>query len=207
MTAKNEMKFDSNEKTRKIVEPKKFSKARFVAISGIMIALETVMTILVAIRIPATQGYFNLGEMIIYISAIVFGPIIGFLTGAIGAGLADIILGYSLYAPATFVIKGFEGYIVGLIYKKFSRKSNEYTPKSTINDNTSDKSINNVIKMAISILPGAIIMVLGYFLFQIIIGVAPEGALVEVPINIIQCVIGALMTIIIVPIINKINVN
>ncbi len=205
MTSQNDSKVVPNEKIRVIRLLSNKSKARFIAIAGIMIALETVMTIMVAIRIPATQGYFNLGEMVIYISAIIFGPIIGLLTGAIGAALADIILGYSIYAPATFVIKGLEGYIVGLIYQKLSQKSSELTNELKISRKISFNSLNQALNMVLSILPGAIIMVVGYFLFQLMIGVSVGGALVEVPINIIQCLIGAILAILVVPIIKKLN--
>ena len=47
-------------------------------------------------------------------------PTVGALAGAIGSSLADILLGYSHWAPWTFVIKGLEGLIAGrLAHKPF----------------------------------------------------------------------------------------
>ncbi len=42
------------------------------------------------ISIPATSGYFNLGEPVIYIVALVAGPLTGALAGGVGASLADV---------------------------------------------------------------------------------------------------------------------
>ena len=64
----------NEEKARIIPENKNVAKSLFVAICGIMIALETVSTILISIRIPATEGYFNLEKHNILFCNIV-GPI------------------------------------------------------------------------------------------------------------------------------------
>src|SRR4030066_1155450 len=69
------------------------------------------------ISIPATSGYFNFGETIIYIAALVFGPFVGAVAGGVGAAVADM-LAAPQFAPGTLVIKSFEGAIVGFLYKK-----------------------------------------------------------------------------------------
>jgi len=48
-------------------------------------------------------------------TALLFGPIVGGIAGGLGSMLADLILGYAHYAPATLVIKGFEGVVVGFL--------------------------------------------------------------------------------------------
>jgi uncharacterized membrane protein len=63
---------------------------------------------------PST--YFNLSEVIVYTSALLFGPAVGSLSGGVGAALADILLGFALpWAPISFLIKGIEGLIVGAV--------------------------------------------------------------------------------------------
>lgn len=89
-----------------------------IAIMGIFAALETIMTTTIIIPIPATTGYFNVGEGLIYFAAILFGPYIGAFVGAVGAGFADIIGGYAFFAPGTFIAKGAEGFVVGWVFKK-----------------------------------------------------------------------------------------
>ncbi len=112
---------------RTVLENKKRIVILNIAIMGILTALETTITYTVKIPIPATTGYFNVGEGIIYFAAILFGPYIGAFVGAVGAGFADII-GYPIFAPGTFIIKGAEGFIVGLIFKNL--KSNKIINKN-----------------------------------------------------------------------------
>ncbi len=67
-----------------------------------------------ALAIPGPYGsYFNLGEVAIFLVALLCGPIPGALAGAVGSAMTDMFLGYTIWAPFTFVIKGVEGYIVG----------------------------------------------------------------------------------------------
>jgi len=78
-----------------------------------------------SIYVPHTRGFFNIGETMIYATALLFGPFIGSFAGGVGSMLADILLGYPHYAPATFVIKACEGAIVGFLARrrpKFSSK-------------------------------------------------------------------------------------
>lgn len=88
------------------------------SITAIMAALTCVVTMSISIYIPSSNGFFNIGESIVYLSAILFGPYIGALSGGIGSMVADLFLGYPNYAPGTLVIKGIEGFVVGFIYQK-----------------------------------------------------------------------------------------
>lgn len=82
---------------------------------AVLIALTTVMTMVVHIPTPSTKGYLNLGDMVVFIAAFMFGKKGGFLVGGLGSALADILLSYTHYAPITFVVKGLEGFIAGAI--------------------------------------------------------------------------------------------
>ena len=96
-----------------------------ISVSAMMAALVCVATVAFQVYIPETHGYFNIGEVAVYISAILFGPVVGGVAGGFGSALADIITGYGYYAPGTFVIKGFEGLIVGFLsfyFRKFTSK-------------------------------------------------------------------------------------
>ncbi len=63
-----------------------------------------------------SNGFFNLGEAFIYIAAMIGGPIVGAIAGGVGAALSDIVLGYAIFAPATFVLKSLEGFTAGLLF-------------------------------------------------------------------------------------------
>jgi len=43
---------------------------------------------------------------------------VGALAGGLGSALADLLLGYPFYAPATLVIKACEGFIVGFLSRR-----------------------------------------------------------------------------------------
>lgn len=67
------------------------------------------------IRIPGLNtSYYNLGEVAIFTLALIFGKKAGFFAGAFGSALVDLIVA-PIWAPFTFVIKGFEGWLVGKI--------------------------------------------------------------------------------------------
>ncbi|MCE4628268.1 MAG: ECF transporter S component [Desulfurococcales archaeon] len=94
--------------------------SRIASYSAVFSALVLAAT-LVSVATPVTRGYFNLGESMVYTAAILGGPLVGAIAGAIGSSLADIILGYGYYAPGTFIIKGLEGFIVGALFLRLSR--------------------------------------------------------------------------------------
>jgi len=78
-----------------------------------------VVTIAIQIYQPATGGYFNLGESMIYLAALLYGPIVAGIAGGVGAALADLSTGYSIFAPGTLVIKFIEGVVAGFLIKRF----------------------------------------------------------------------------------------
>jgi uncharacterized membrane protein len=105
---------------------KKSSSPFIVAVTAVFTAFVCVATMIFSIYVPATRGFFNIGESMVFLSALLFGPIVGAFAGGVGSMLADLLLGYPYYAPATLVIKACEGYVVGVLKRnnpKFSSKS------------------------------------------------------------------------------------
>lgn len=105
-------------------------RTKQLAAAGIFTALVAVVTVLVQIPIPASGGYFNLGESVIYIAALLFGPLVGAFAGGVGSMLADVATGYIAYAPGTLVIKGIEGFLVGYLFVKLKRAGVKAEPAS-----------------------------------------------------------------------------
>jgi len=140
------------------------------ALMGVMAALVAVTTFAIQIYIPATRGYLNFGDIMIFVSALTFGPIIGGFAGGVGSAISDVAGGYGYYAPYTLVIKGAEGFIAGLISNRISYKRD-----------------------VLAVIVAGSEMITGYFLaefFPLQIGWA---ALAEVPANIVQIVAGGLV--------------
>ena len=147
------------------------------ALAAVFAALVCVATLALVISIPATSGYFNLGETVIYIAALLFGPLVGAVAGG-GAAIADVLVA-AQFAPGTLIIKGFEGAIVGFLNKKIQKITRSLTLSATV-----------------SIIIGGLEMIAGYFIYeQLVLGYPFATALVEVPFNIVQMLVGLVVAI------------
>lgn len=142
-------------------------KTRQVAEIGIMGALTTIATMLFVFPIPATSGYFNLGDTIVIITSLTFGPVVGAIAGGLGSGLADLLGGWYNWVIFTTIIKGIEGYVAGYIITR----SNERDLKTII----------------LAWLIGGGLMVTGYFVVQVFM-YGLGAALVEAPFNVVQMI-------------------
>ncbi len=147
-----------------------------IALIAIFAATICVITMLIPVPVPATQGYINIGDAGVMIVGLMFGPLIGGLAGGIGSMFADLFLGFTIYAPATLVIKGLEGFFVGLI-------SNPRKHASKFN-----------ARDVIAVVVGGLIMIFGYFIYEIMIFGMPS-ALYEFFLNaIFQFGLGAIIS-------------
>jgi uncharacterized membrane protein len=73
------------------------------------------------VPIPGAHGgYVNLGDMAIFLSAVLIGNPWAGIAAALGSGLSDFLAGYTEYIIPTVVIKG----LMGLIIAVFSRRDN-----------------------------------------------------------------------------------
>ena len=115
---------------------------------GIIAAFATLAfigTLVIRVPIPATGGYFNLGDTFVMIAALLYGPFIGGLVGLIGPALADAV-GYPQFILATAIVKGFEGILVGLIGGRSTGTS--------------------MVKPVVALAVGIAVIVIGYFVFE-----------------------------------------
>jgi len=100
--------------------PQAFLKSPTMRLSmtAVFTALVFVATTMFSVYVPQTRGFFNIGETMVFTTALLLGPFIGAFAGGVGSALADIFLGYWYYAPATLIIKAFEGFFVGFLAPK-----------------------------------------------------------------------------------------
>jgi uncharacterized membrane protein len=141
------------------------------AMTAVMTAFVTVATFLIQIPNPPTRGYINVGDAMIFTTALTFGSYIGGVAGGLGSALADLWAGYGYFAPFTLIIKGFEGLVAGLIAdgRTFARD-------------------------ILAVLAGGTVMITGYFLVEsFILGYGMPVALTEVLGNTIQIIVGAII--------------
>lgn len=163
------------------------NKTHKLIIAALLTALVTVATMAFQVPIPATKGYINLGDTVIFIAALVLGPRYGAVAGGIGSALADLLSPYAVWAPFTLVIKGLEGFIVGYVfYKLFAAK-------------------NNIGSRALAMVLGGLWMAAGYFAAEVMLYGLP-AALVELPGNVFQALGSAALALPVVEVLSRVNV-
>lgn len=126
---------------------------------------------------PAGGGYLNMGDGIILMTAVSIGPF-AIPAAAIGSLLSDLLLGYALYAPATFIIKGMMALIVWLILKCGKRL---------------------VPSAVLGFLLAELVMVGGYFLFEWF-AFGFQAAFANLTFNFMQAAFGIIIGILFLPV-------
>ena len=150
-------------------------------LAALFAALSCVATMSIRIPTPGTSGYIHPGDAIVILSGVILGPIWGFLAGGIGSAMSDLIGGYFVYVPITFVIKGLVALAAGLLYQKVGKnQKSRYTA------------------VVLGGIADIILVAGGYFVCEYFIYGA--GAAASIPANIIQGVGGLVISCILYPI-------
>lgn len=150
---------------------------------AIMAALVFVTTYL--IKIPSLNGYTHIGDSMVILSALILGKKKGALAAGLGAALCDLLSGYMQYIIPTFLIKAIMVLII-----------------ATIAENLIDKT---KFAWIIGSIIGCAFQVFGYGLVETIIyGFA--AALLSVPANIIQSIVGTVIAMVLATVLEKSNV-
>ena len=63
----------------------------------------TLLLTLISIPLPSGYGYVNLGDGGVFLCAMLLPGGLGAMAAGVGAALADLILGWAVYAPATLL--------------------------------------------------------------------------------------------------------
>ena len=153
--------------------------------TAVLSALAIAMTMVVSIPI-GQNGYVNIGDSVIFLSAYILGPIGAMIVGSI-TFLSDIFLWYFVYVPATLIVKGIEGLLLGFgfIYLK--------------------KIKNKILEMVLSIfviMVAGIIMMTGYFITDLILTNTLATATLGLIPNLIQASISTGISFILIYIVN-----
>ncbi|MBR5536536.1 MAG: ECF transporter S component [Clostridia bacterium] len=132
------------------------------------------------IQIPAPTGYVNLGDVIVILAGFTLGPVYGFVAGGLGPAMADLLLGYGMYAPGTFVIKGLVAVIASLILLVYYKLKKEPT----------------VSRLLVCTILAEGFMVLGYFVYEMMILKYGIGAAAAIPANLMQGLVGVVASVV-----------
>jgi uncharacterized membrane protein len=148
-------------------------KLHNLVIAAVFIALTYVFTFInVRLPIAANGGLVHLGNIPLFIGAIIFGKRIGGAAGGVGMGLFDLMGGWTAWAPFTFVICGLMGIAVGAICENH----------------------HDYLHYILALLAACAIKIVGYYIAEgIIYGnwVAPVSS---IPGNLVQVGLGAVVT-------------
>ncbi len=120
-------------------------RVKRLALGGLLTSLVLLATWQVKVTLPLGAGYIHLGDGVIFLSSMLLGRYAA-LIAAVGSALADLLSGYSVYIPATIIIKALMGLIVSMMFR-------------------SGKHVRNLGAFALA----ETVMVCGYFAYEIFI--------------------------------------
>ncbi len=163
------------------------TRTKKIVMAALMAALACVATMIIKIPSPL-KGYLNLGDCIVLVSGWMLSPTYAFLAAGLGSAFADVFSGYVIYAPATFVIKGFMALIAFYGFKLLNNK------------------LGNLPSRIISGVLAEIMMILGYFVFEgFLYGFAPS--IVNIPANSVQGIAGLIIGVVLIKIFEKTKIS
>ena len=139
------------------------------------------------IRVPLVLGYINLGDAFVLLSVFILGPVYGTIAAGVGSALADLF-GYITYAPGTLLIKTVMAIVAYLLYKLLLKA----TKKA-------------ILAEIVGGVAGAIIMAFGYFFYETLFFETAAVAIINVPYNIVQGLVGVTIAVIIMRILKTTN--
>lgn len=123
--------------------------------------------------VPVPGGHLYMNDIVICVASILLDPVAAFLVGGVGAFLGDLFF-YPTPMFVSLVTHGLQAVVISI----FSR----YVLKK-----------HPVISSGIGVTLGAVIMVVGYSVGRAFIYSTPEYAIMKLPYQILQAVVGAVL--------------
>jgi hypothetical protein len=140
-------------------------------------------------KIPNAMGYIHLGDGFVLLAAIILPKKYACFAGGVGAGLADIYGGYAVWAPWTLVIKIVMVLIVQLFFDFLTKRA------------SNGKHIAKIAGIPFAELFAYVLAVLwtvsGYYVAQGFISGNWIAPVADVPGNVLQASVGAVIAILV----------
>lgn len=156
-------------------------RTRAIVMTALLAALACVATMVLVVPSP-TGGYMNLGDAVVLLGAYLLGPAWGALAGGIGPAMADLLAGYTVYVPATLVIKAVMAVLAGLLYKALREKPGGLLVCSIVAE---------------------IPMVVGYWLYDGLLMHSLSGSAAGIPSNLAQAAFGVVASVLLAGLLRK----
>ena len=141
------------------------------------VALFTAINIaLSSFGVPVPGGHFYLCDIVICFAALVLDPLSAFIVGGVGAFLGDLIF-YPAPMFVSLITHGVQAVAISLISGK-------------------KESLPKLWRAAVATAVGAVIMNVGYFFGRAYVYATMEYAIMKIPFEILQAVVGAVVAIV-----------
>ena len=162
------------------------AKLKTTVTAALLCALTFVGTLL--IQIPTgTNGYIHIGDCFVLLCGYMLGPIYGAIAAGTGSALTDIISGYIVWAPGTFLIKALMSVIAFYVFRLTTKAFKKHTSFAFIS-----ASLISELFMAAS-----------YFIYAALILGNGLSAALSIPANILQGTVGVILSLIVIQIFIK----
>ena len=123
--------------------------------------------------VPVPGGHLYMNDIVICTAAILLDPFAAFMVGGVGAFLGDMLF-YPTPMFVSLVTHGLQAVVISVFSHHVMKK-------------------HPVIASGIGVAIGAVIMVVGYSLGRAFIYSTPEYAILKLPYQILQAVVGAVV--------------
>ena len=139
-------------------------KLKQIVTASVLAAFVTVATMIIKVPTLGTNGYVNIGDSVVLLSAWLLQNPYGALAAGIGSALADFLSGYPAYIPGTAIIKFAMAFVCAVIFSKLKDR----LPKEAV--------------YIVSSIAAELIMIVGYFLYEAFIlgyGLAASASIIS----------------------------
>ena len=144
--------------------------ASWLCITAMFMALNVAMS---SFGVPVPGGHLYMNDIVICVAAIILDPLAAFIVGGVGAFLGDLFF-YPLPMFVSLVTHGLQAVVISIFSHYVLKK-------------------HPVISSGIGVTIGAVIMVIGYSFGRAFIYSTPEYAILKLPYQILQAVVGAVI--------------
>lgn len=142
----------------------------WLCITAMFMALNVAMS---SFGVPVPGGHLYMNDIVICTAAILLDPLAAFMVGGVGAFLGDLFF-YPTPMFVSLVTHGLQAVVISVFSHHVLKK-------------------HPVLSSGIGVTIGAVIMVVGYSLGRAFIYSTPEYAILKLPYQILQAVVGAVV--------------
>ena len=142
--------------------------AYWVCVTAVFMALNVAMS---SFGVPVPGGHLYMNDIVICTAAILLDPFAAFMVGGVGAFLGDLFF-YPTPMFVSLITHGLQAVVISVFSHHVLKK-------------------HPVLSSGIGVTLGAVIMVVGYSLGRAFIYSTPEYAVLKLPYQILQAVVGA----------------